>query len=88
MAHCAPRTITDKLQRVMNAVADRPMLSLLTIAFNVRTFDRGGLTHTRRHDLHRLNVSVSDHITYSVGIGLKELGGGSDVEMFEILRMG
>ena len=60
----------------MNAVADRPMLSLLTIAFNVRTFDRGGLTHTRRHDLHWLNVSVSDHITYSVGIGLKELGEG------------
>ena len=44
----APKKTTDKLQRVLNSAA--------RIVSNTRKFDRGGLTHFRRSQLHWLDV--------------------------------
>ncbi len=55
----APKTTTDKLQRVMNAAA--------RVVTNTQKFDRG-LTHVRRHVLHWLDVT--DRIKYCLCVNV------------------
>ena len=55
----APKTTTDKLQRVMNAAA--------RVVTNTKKFDHG-LSHVRRHELHWLDVV--DRIKYRLCVSV------------------
>jgi len=53
----SPKTVTDKLQRVLNAAA--------RVVTNTRKYDRG-LHHTMRHDLHWLDMT--DRIQFRIAV--------------------
>ena len=58
----APKSTTEKLQRIINAAAQ--------LVTNIRKFDRG-LTYMQRHVLHWLDVS--DRKNYSVCVSLSTI---------------
>jgi len=53
----SPKTVTDKLQRVLNAAA--------RVVTNTRKYDRGQ-HHTMRHDLHWLDMT--DRIQFRIAV--------------------